>query len=61
MISRVRENKTSGEFIRCRFPADVTIHQSRARSSLTAAQSGTQNGAHHVGTIVMCRYYRRLE
>ena len=36
MISCVSKNKTSGEFVRCHFPADATIPQSRARSSQTA-------------------------
>jgi len=48
MISRVSENKTSGEFVRCRFPAHATIRRSRARSSRTAAQYCHQSGVHHM-------------
>ncbi len=51
------KNKTSGEFIRCHFLANATIHQSRAQSSWTAAQYRHQSGAHHVGTLVRCGQY----
>ena len=52
MISRVSENKTSGEFIRCRFLANETIRQSRVRSSWTAAQYHHQSSVHHM--CAMC-------
>ena len=57
MISCVSKNKTSGEFVRCQFPADATICQSHVQSSQTAAQYGHQNGAYHVGPLVMCGQY----
>jgi hypothetical protein len=46
MISRVSENKTSGEIVRCRFPAHATIRRSRARSSQTAAQKWCTSHVH---------------
>ncbi len=57
MISCISENKTSGEFVQCQFLADATIHRSHVQSSQTAAQYSNQNGAHHVGTLVMCGQY----
>ncbi len=54
MISRVSENKTSGEMVRCRFPADATIRQSCAWSSWTAAQYRHQGGVHHMCAHVFC-------
>ena len=57
MISRVSENKTSGEFVRCRFPAHATIRRSRARSSRTAAQYCHQSGVHHMCNHVMFGQY----
>ena len=49
-----KQEQNIGEFVRCQFLADATICQSHVQSSQTAAQYGNQNGAHHVGTLVMC-------
>ncbi len=57
MISHVSKNKTSGEIVRCHFPAHATIRQSCAWSSQTAVQYRHQSGAHHVGTLMMCGKY----
>ncbi len=57
MISRVSENKTSGDFVRCQFLAGAAICRSHVQSSQTAAQYVNQNGAHHVGNLVMCGQY----
>ena len=54
MITHNSEDKTSGELIWCQFSANATIHQSRAMSSLTAAQYCHQSGVHQICVHVFC-------